>query len=277
MAWDFAVKGAKKVVHESAPILGNDGIHYVNRHGLPSPYVRVVLNDQYSKGESDYSATGLSEPPRASALLEKFKGSPELVVDVSSRVAAIIGHGTHSTAECAARPGVDLCEKRLFAKFEVDGKIYTISAQLDLFETDTGVLYDWKTTKAYAFSKKAGSGKKPEWITQLNIGAELLRRQPEKYEPKALSILAMLKDWKEGDAAHPESEVVAVDLPMWSSEKTVAFMEERIRLQVAARQSLPQCTSAETWGGRKCPKWCDAKSVCEQYKLMLKTGRVSEE
>lgn len=270
-AWDFPVKGAKKPVVASGLVEGK-GVMYSNVHGLPQAFVRATVNDPYDKGESDYSATGLSEPPRCSALMEKFRGSPELIVDVSSRVAAIIGQGAHSIAERAARPGVDLCEKRLFAKFEVDGKAYTISAQLDLYETDTGVLYDWKTTKAYAFSKKAGSGKKPEWITQLNIGAELLRRQPEGYEPKALSILAMLKDWKEGDASHPESEVVAVDLPMWPREKVVAFIEERIRLQVAARIELPQCTSAETWGGRKCPKWCDAKTVCDQYKNLQKTG-----
>lgn len=248
---------------------------FTNKHGLPQAFVRAVENDPYSKGESDYSATGLSEPARASALIEKHKDILE--IDVCTRVASIIGQGTHSIAERAARDGVDLCEKRFFAKFNVDGADFIISAQIDLFETDTGALYDWKTTKAYAFSKKAGSGKKPEWIIQLNIGCEILRRNG--HDPKTLNIIAMLKDWNKreaGTGSCPETEVIGIELPMWPREQTVKYIEDRVRAQVAARAVLPQCTTAETWGGRKCESWCDASSVCEQYKEMLKTGLVQK-
>lgn len=244
---------------------------YTNKYNLPEAFVRAVVNDPYDRGESDYSATGLAVPPRASALIEKHFDTLE--VDVSSRVAAIIGQGSHSVAERAARPDIDVCEHRFFAKFEVDGKTYTISAQVDLFEKDSGVLYDWKTTKAYAFSKKAGSGKKPEWIEQLNIAAEILRRNG--HTPKDLQIIAMLKDWSKreaGSAGMPESEVLAVQLPMWEPDVAVAHIQARIKAQVAARESLPDCTSKETWGGNRCGQWCDAASVCEQFKQMQKTG-----
>lgn len=243
---------------------------YSNKYGLPQVFVRAVENDPYDKGESDFSATGLAEPPRASALKAQFKD--ELLVDVSSRVASIIGQGTHSIAERAARPNLDLCEDRLFAEFTVDGVKYIVSAQLDLFEKDTGNLYDWKTTKAYAFSKKAGSGKKPEWIQQLNVGAELLRRNG--FEPKALFIIALLKDWnkREAGGSHPESEVVSVELPMWEPLQTEIYIEERIRAHVKARAALPDCTPKETWGGNRCGQWCDANTVCTQYQEQIKTG-----
>lgn len=246
---------------------------YTNKHQLPEAFVRAVINDKYDKGESDFSATGLAEPPRASALKEKFKDVLE--VDVSSRVAAIIGQGTHATAERAARPGIDMCEERLFGKFEVDGVTYTVSAQLDLFETDTGALHDWKTTKAYAFSKKAGSGKKIEWIQQLNVGAELLRMN--KYIPKTLNIIALLKDFNKREAGvngYPQTEVVSVSLPMWTSKEVVDYISSRIRLHVQARKELPNCSGGETWGGRKCEDWCDANSVCEQFKNAKKTGLI---
>ena len=244
---------------------------YTNRYGLPEAFVRAVVNDTYSKGHSDFSATGLAEPARASALKSQFNGSLE--VDVSTRVAAIIGQGTHSTAERAARPGIDLCEERLFAEFNVDGARYIVSAQLDLFEMDTGVLYDWKTTKAYAFSKAAGGGQKPEWQQQLNVGAEILRRNGK--EVKSLCIIALLKDWNKRDAGkvgYPSAEVVSVVLPLWHSSKTVDYIEARTRAHVLAKVTLPLCTSSETWGGRKCGSWCDASSVCEQYQGALKTG-----
>ena len=248
---------------------------YSNKFGLPEAFVRAVINDPYTKGASDFSATGLANPPRATALIEKYES--EIEVDVSSRVASIIGQGSHFVAERAARKGVDLCEERIRADFIVDGKSYKISAQVDLFEKDTGNLLDWKTTKAYAFSRKAGSGKKPEWIEQLNIGAELLRRNG--YDPKRLTIIAMLKDWNKreaGTAGMPESEVMAVELPMWTPEETTLHIENRVRLHVAAKTHLPDCTSSETWGGNRCNGgWCDASSVCEQFKQSHKTGRIT--
>lgn len=248
-------------------------MRYTNKYGLPDVFVRAVVNDPYNKGESDFSSTGLAMPPRATALLDLYPDQVE--VDVTSRVAAIIGQGSHSVAERAARPGIDLCEKRLFAQFPVDGALFTVSAQLDLYEQDTCTLYDWKTTKAYAFSKKAGSGKKPEWIDQLNIGAEILRRQPEKYNPRALRIIAMLKDWNKreaGSVGMPESEVISVDLPLWDSAKATEHIENRIRLHIMAKRDLPTCGTREHWGGNRCGQWCDASSVCTQYQESLKTG-----
>ncbi len=248
---------------------------YTNKHNLPEAFVRAVVNDPYNNGGSDFTATGLANPPRATALIEKFKDSIE--IDVTSRVAAIIGQGSHSVAERAARKEIDLCEERIFGDFIVDGKAYTVSAGLDLYETDTGNLMDWKTTKAYAFSKKAGSGKKPEWIEQLNIGAELLRLNG--HTPKKLTIIALLKDWNKreaGGAGMPETEVLAVDLPLWSSEETTKHIEARIRAHVNARTHLPDCSSKETWGGNRCGQWCDASSVCEQYKRVAQTGIIEE-
>lgn len=244
---------------------------YTNRYGLPEAFVRAVVNDPYDDGGADFSATGLGVPARARALMEMHPDKVE--VDVSSRVAAIIGQGAHSIAERAARPQIDICEKRFFAEFTVDGTVYMVSAQVDLYETDTGNLQDWKTTKAYAFSKGAGSGKKPEWIEQLNVGAELLRQNG--HNPKKLTIIALLKDWRKDEAGQkgmPESEVLQVDIPIWESAKVRAYIEDRIRAHVNARTHLPDCTPKETWGGRRCGQWCDASSVCEQYQSALNTG-----
>lgn len=243
---------------------------YTNKYELPEAFVRVVLNDPYHNGGADFTPTSLDNAPRAHALLKEFH--EEALVDVSSRVAAIIGNGAHYIAERAARPGIDLCEERLFTKVTVDGIEYTISAAIDLYETDTRHLMDWKTTKAYAFSKKAGYGKKPSWIAQMNIGAELLRRNG--HDPKKLTIIALLKDWSQqeaGSAGCPEKEVIAVEMPIWSSEQVVNYIEERVRILVAAT-SKTICEPKENWYGRRCGQWCDASAVCEQYQQSLKTG-----
>lgn len=250
---------------------------YVNKYGLPEAFVRAVINDPYTSGEkADFSTTGLQTPARAAALIRQFKDTLE--VDVTTRVASIIGQGAHSIAERAARPDLDICEKRFYSEFNVDGVIYKLSGQIDLYSKDSCTLFDWKVTKAYAFSKKAGGGAKPEWIAQASVNALLMKRNG--YEVKSAVIIAMLKDWDKREAArgngYPASEVVQVELSIWDEAKTLGYIYSRIQALVAARHSLPMCTAGETWGGRRCPDWCDANSVCSQYQEALKTGLIEK-
>ena len=242
-----------------------------NKFGLPDAFMRACQNDPYSKGPSDFSATGLANPARATALIEQF--GDQIEIDISTKVASTIGRGVHSILEGAARPELDIIEKRYFAQFIVDDVSYIVSAQIDLFEIDTKTLSDWKTCKAYAFHKKAGAGKKPEWTQQLNVAKELMARNG--VEVKVLKIIGLLKDWSKRetiDPGYPQLEIMTVDLTLWEREKTVKYIEDRIRAHVLAKVDLPKCTSAETWGGNRCQSWCDASSVCEQYKNSLKTG-----
>jgi hypothetical protein len=254
-------------------------VKITNKLGLPAAFHRAVEADPYTKGDSDFSATGLANPARATVLIEQ--AGDALEVDCAGRVAATIGQGAHSILERAARPDIDVIEKRYFADFVVDGVTYVVSAQIDIYETDTGVLSDWKTTKAYAFSKKTGGGKKPEWLQQMNVAAEIMARQAEPIVVKALQIVGLLKDWdkrkSQSETGYPPTEVMTVEIPLWEREKTVRYIEERIRAHVAARVELPQCSTKETWGGNRCGQWCDASSVCEQYKEMIKTGLTKQE
>lgn len=245
---------------------------YINNLQAPEPFFRAVKNDTYDSGGSDFTATSLANPPKVYALMKKY--GEGLETEANTRVASLIGQAIHKLAERAARPGIDLVEQRYFSKFLG----YKVSAQIDLLEQDTGILYDWKSTKAYAFHQKTGAGQKPEYITQMNIGLELLRRN--NLEARELHIIALLKDWDEkkaeADPGYPQSEVIEVSLPIWSREKTVAYIEERIQLHVKALKELPECSSKDTWGGNRCRRWCDVNSVCEQYKAVqaLKTNKL---
>lgn len=241
-----------------------------NKYGVPDAFFRAVQNDPYEK-HGDFSATGLLQPPRATVLLELFKDKIE--VDVTTRVAQTIGQGAHSILERAARPGIDIIEKRYFANIEVDGKTYVISAQIDLYESDSKTLSDWKTTKAFAFSKKTGSGKKPEWVQQMNIQRFIMEQNG--VEVKRMQIVGLLKDWNKREAGvngYPQSEIMTVEMPVWTREEANAFIIERIRAHVSARHSLPLCTTKEAWGGNRCASYCDAAGVCSQYQESLKTG-----
>ncbi len=247
------------------------GKKLTNIYNLPDPFIRAVLNDPYDNQGSDFTPSSLSMPSRAYALAKLRPDDME--TDISSCVDSFIGHAVHTSAELAARPDIDLCEKRFFAEFLYHERSYKISAQIDLYESDTKTLYDWKTAKAYAVSKKAKGGQKPDWIAQANIGAELLRRAG--YEVNRLVNIVLVKDWndlkKDGDD-HPPCPVVAVEFPIWPQAKVIGYILTKMEAHLKALVELPKCPSSETWGGRRCARWCDASKICDQYQSALKTG-----
>lgn len=249
---------------------------YINPQGLDDAFFRVVVNDPYTKGEADFSATQLANPARAIILLERHKDVIE--IDVASKVAATLGQGAHTLLERAKRPGIDFIETRYYYRLRLDQHDYVIGAQIDLYETDTACLKDWKTTKAFAFSKKAGAGKKPEWIAQMSIQAFLM--EEHGWEVKETKILSLLKDWDENkakiDPSYPQLEFMSVSLPRWSKEQTLGYIITKVTAILAGRENLPRCTPAETWGGRRCAKWCDVAQVCDQYKQAKQTGIIGD-
>jgi hypothetical protein len=246
----------------------------INKYDIPDPIFRAAQSDPYSKGDSDFSATGLAVPPRAAALIEKHNN--ELEIDVLSRIDSMIGSGLHLIIERGERHGIDLVERRFFYDFTVDGKSYIVSAQIDFFESDTRTLWDWKTTKAWAFHKKNGA--KAEWTAQMNVGRLLMYENG--YEVSQLLVCGILKDWSkkdaEADPGYPQIKVMTKPIALWPHEKTRAYIEGKIRALIRAKEELPECTFADTWGGRRCADWCDASSVCDQYKNALKTGLLTK-
>lgn len=247
-------------------------MNYTNKHELPDAFFRAVVNDPYNKGEAEFSATQLQNPARAIVLMELHKDKIE--IDVSTRVAATIGQGVHSILERAARPDLDVIETRFMREFyfpDGSGSV-TVSAQIDLFEKDTCTLYDWKTTKAFAFHKR--SSPKFEWEAQLNIGALIIRESG--LLARRLSIIGLLKDWDYNKGAtepgYPATEVMELEIPMWDASRTMDYIFTRARAIRDARLVLPECTGKETWGGNRCRRWCDVSSVCFQWNKAKQTG-----
>ena len=66
----------------------------------------------------------------------------------------------------------------------------------------------------------------------------------------------MLRDWKSSEAGnpdYPDAPIMQIPVPLWSWEKTQAYVDERIALHQQAAYSaligeeLPLCTAEETW------------------------------
>lgn len=210
-----------------------------NRSGLPDALIKAIQNDSYDAGDSDFTATSLLKPARIVALERLHKH--EIEEDAEDSLWRLYGQIAHSIIE---RANVnDISEKRFFSTF---GK-HKISAQIDTLCLHNGSLSDYKFTTAWGF--KADSNPKQEWIAQLNIQLELLRRNG--YNANTLCIVGLLRDWQiskaKEDQNYPQKPVVTLNIPMWSREQTTAFIEMRIAEHLKAREILPECSIEERW------------------------------
>lgn len=224
-----------------------------NKSNLPEALIKAMQNDPYNSGDSDFTATGLLKPPRI-VQLEKRHGH-EIEEDAEDGLYRLYGQVAHGILERANM--ADLAEKRFFSVFTVGGRDYKISAQMDTLSVADGILRDFKFTTSWGF--KSDKPPKPEFVAQLNIQLELMRRNG--LDAKELQIIGLLRDWQirdaKADPSYPQSQVAIMPIPMWSREQTTSFIEMRVAAHVDAASGLPECTPDERWA--KPDQWAVVK------------------
>ena len=215
-----------------------------NNQNLPAPLVALLSRNYYSKGSSQYSVTELMSPPKIRRLREQYDS--EIETDVTKLIASQLGtfmHGKLEAKECEGYTN----EERIFT--EVDGVV--ISGAIDLQQQVEGgvVIIDYKFVKAW--SVKQG---KDDWTTQLNIYKWLVE-SVKRVPVKGLQICAIIKDYSAHDTSegYPEAEAVMIDIPMWDSVTTEAYVRKRLEMHRNAKvnhefgEELQACTDEERW------------------------------
>jgi hypothetical protein len=221
-------------------------VKLTNRLNLPDTLVNAVKNDNYSKGDADYSVTTLLKPPRIVALEKLHK--EELEEDVSDRIWALLGQIMHGVLERAGGKG--LLEQRFTADF---GGV-KVSGAIDLYVD--GLVQDYKLLSVY----KVKDGKAPlEYEQQLNIYAYLLKKH--NLPVHTLELVCVLRDWSKMEAKrnpnYPQNQVVKVPVRLWPEVEQLNFIDWRITLHQDAVDTLPECTPMERWEDE--PKWAVMK------------------
>jgi hypothetical protein len=107
------------------------------------------------------------------------------------------------------------------------------------------VLDDFKLTSVYTIR----DGAKPEWVSQLNIYALMIREHG--YTVDRLRVVAILRDWMKSKAkntpTYPQQSVVIIPVEMWPQERTETFIRQRLIAHGKAQHELPECSSEERW------------------------------
>jgi hypothetical protein len=215
-----------------------------NKHGVPEPLVTLASKEYYSKGKSDYSVTEIMSPPKIKRLREQY--NDEVTQDVSDMLWNLLGSALHVVMERGETEGWTK-EERLFK--EMDG--VTISGAIDLQqETPEGVvIIDYKFTSAWAVMQE-----KVEWQQQLNVYKWLVETVKRK-KVIGLKICALVRDFNrhETKEGYPKASIEMVDIPMWDSVTTEAYVRERLNLHRDAKVSadfgeeLPACSDSDRW------------------------------
>ena len=196
-----------------------------NKHNLPDSVFNVLSKNHYVAGDSDFSVTGLLNPPQLARLKHLFYD--QLEEDAMNMVWSILGTAVHNLLE-AHSPDDHQTEERLYLDI-LDARI---GGQVDSYHN--GVVSDYKVTSVNTI---IFNSKIEDWTAQLNMYAALIRANGQPVTK--LQIVTILRDWQEGRAAqggdYPQTPVVVVDIPLGTSEQTRHFIEMRVALHQQAR------------------------------------------
>ena len=234
---------------------------YTNKHNIPEEIIVALENDKYDSGGADFTPTSLIQSPRIRMLNKAH--ADEIVKDVSDEIFKLLGQSVHSVLELANEKEDDyinevlkehniVTEERLFGS--VGG--YTISGQADVYSKKDGMLKDYKVTSVWSVIYAIKDGK-PEWDQQLNTLAWL---HEVNYGERVtgLQIVAILRDWNKRESQrrggdYPPSPVSVIPIELWSREKQLDYIRERINAHVKAETNhsigmpLPLCNAVDRW------------------------------
>ena len=217
-----------------------------NRHNLPETFVNCIKRPTYSKGKANLSITEMIDSPRVVNL--KRKHWDDIEVDASEMVWSLFGSAVHGILE-HGKGSNHIVEERMHVVF--DG--WHISGAIDLQEVyeDGIIIKDYKVTGAWSVRNE-----KQAWHEQLNLYAWLVQNAKQK-PVKGLQIVAIIRDWSAREASikpdYPRAPIVVIDIPLWTPEKQLEFVEQRINVHAEGYfesdvgGELPECTEDEMW------------------------------
>ena len=219
-----------------------DEIHILKR-------VAEMENERYKKS-GDYSVTDIISPPRVVHLKKRYGHLAKKTLDGS--IAAMLGTAIHEYFEKYLELWTDkhgYTGYTLEEQVQIERQGRKISGRTDIRE-DT-LLYDLKSIKVW---KLIFDPNLVEFHEQQNL-YRLLIKLCLGVEIEQLNIIAIYKDWQEGNAlrdrAYPQQQVIEYELTMWDYAVTERFLDEKlaelIRCEELSDEELPVCSRDERW------------------------------
>lgn len=201
---------------------------------FPSPFIRAIKDDAYTKGESQFSVTQLLSPPQRTWLATKMQREESPYGQFHS----LLGKAMHYILETYADANNgELSEQRMHA--EIMG--IKVSGQLDFHENKT--IFDYKLTGG--IQEKA----KPEHYLQVQMNGYLA--ELNGLEVEHVAVLYIQRDWSylqsTFNPAYPKTPFKIFLHPYEPQEAIEAFGTTVADHLKASLGQPRECTPTEQW------------------------------
>lgn len=123
-----------------------------------------------------------------------------------------------------------------------------LSGTFDLYDKETGVLYDYKFCSTFSWTTPESRVK---WERQTNIYAHMLKSQ-FGYTITAIRIVAFFRDWNRygfiKNKDYPDRQIKEISVPVYSSEDVFKYIVNRMDIHNKADNGdIPECSGEERW------------------------------
>ena len=203
----------------------NDGLSEI-AYALMS-YNGYIEDDKTEelKSKSYASVTSLLKDPKEFILSKRH--SKSFKTNASDNLWLVFGTSVHDLLEKVLKNNDKyLLEQRMF--LDVEGKI--VSGKFDVYDKETGILYDLKTTSR-AQIEKGEINKNTHWTQQLNIYAYMIKHTLN-LPVKKIKIIWIDKYFSKGRLKYSDTPdlkpIGEITLPIWNDETTIKFITKRI-------------------------------------------------
>jgi hypothetical protein len=231
-----------------------------NKFNLPAPVMDMIGKNDYTQGPTDVNVTSFIAPPQVTSLKRKHR--KDIVVDASDLFYAAWGNTIHTVLEGYGERNPDAIVEEFLHTKDLGVKW---GGHIDLREPspEGHIISDYKQTGAFKVKKAIEGFDDSDWECQLNCYAQLVRRNHPDIKIAGIQVVAWVRDWSKikaaGNPTYPQAGVVTVPLPLWSEERAVEYIHERLSLWQDQEQrmdfgdpSIP-CTDEERW--KKPDEW----------------------
>jgi len=244
-----------------------------NKFGLPEPYYRSCLHDNHPRfGWDSFSVTELMKGTREIVLNRRYY--EELEMDCVDMIWTVFGTAVHSVMEGHESEN-ELAEERISMEVPCgEYGIRKVSGGFDLYNGDTKILTDYKTTGVFSCQMKLQEGNESDWAKQLRVYWLIL--QKAGFPVKGVRNTVFLKDWSKTqarrDRSYPQKPILNIDYDfgnVFRSDVAADMIadlsykiQEILQYKDALEEEIPICTPEQRWERDEC--WA-----------IMKTGRKS--
>lgn len=140
-------------------------------------------------------------------------------------------------------------ERYIFERtMTLDMGSHVISGTFDLYDKETGILYDYKFCSTYQWIFPEARKK---WEEQTNIYAYMLRLELG-LNITGIRVVAFFRDWSAGKLMtggnYPPRQIYEVTMPLWPEEKTKEVIDYYLNKHREAEAGrVPECTGDIRW------------------------------